>query len=360
MGKTKYIYQQIRDYLLDLIALKHNVPDEKLPSENQLCAKFGVSRVTAKNAVSRLQKEGLVYRIQGKGTFTRGGLAAANPPIQKNGIICLLIPALSSPFLQEIIDGCSDFFQKTDEQLFVINTRFSRAMEIQAIDKVMKIGAKGFIVYMVNEEHYNKTIFKLALNNFPIILIDRIFTGFDISSVTTDHVDSAYGAVNYLGSKGKKHIGIILPNLNDTSSLADRIAGYEKALIMNGLPINMDERLFVDLRGPAKERIIGFLKANPQMDGLLSIGDDVGLDLYRAIRELGIPVPSRLSVIFFDNEYEKFKDMLPFTPTVIAQEAYTIGYEAARALTNMLDKPLMGITRKLIPSKLILGQSTEG
>jgi DNA-binding LacI/PurR family transcriptional regulator len=52
--------------------------------------------------------------------------------------------------------------------------------------------------------------------------------------------------------------------------------------------------------------------------------------------------------------------MLPFTPTVIAQEAYAIGYEAARALTNMLDNPSGGITRKLIPSKLILGQSTEG
>jgi DNA-binding LacI/PurR family transcriptional regulator len=225
-------------------------------------------------------------------------------------------------------------------------------------------------VYPVNGENYNKELFKLVLNNVPIVLIDRIFTGFDISSVTTDHVDAAYQAAGYLISRGKKHIGIILPNPTRTSSLYDRVAGYEKALSTNGMPINLEERLFLDL--PAQlapmdipprtfmDAIVQFLRANPQLDGLISIGDYIGLDLYRAIRELNIQVPSQLQVIFFDNEYEQFKDMLPCTPTFIVQQTYTIGYEAARALKTLLENPAAGITRKQIPSKLITGQSTEG
>src|SRR5271157_4067182 len=43
----------------------------RIPSENEICREFGVSRTTARQAVIRLTEEGLLVRIAGSGTYVR-------------------------------------------------------------------------------------------------------------------------------------------------------------------------------------------------------------------------------------------------------------------------------------------------
>lgn len=43
--------------------------NDKLPSENELCKKYKVSRTTVRNALSYLEKEGYIIKRQGKGSF---------------------------------------------------------------------------------------------------------------------------------------------------------------------------------------------------------------------------------------------------------------------------------------------------
>ena len=49
---------------------------DPVPSETELAAQSGVSRLTARQAVKLLEAEGLVYRVAGSGTFATGGRGA--------------------------------------------------------------------------------------------------------------------------------------------------------------------------------------------------------------------------------------------------------------------------------------------
>jgi GntR family transcriptional regulator len=60
-------YQGIADYVRALIAA--GKPGDRLPSDAELCERFGVSRMTARQAVQLLATEGLLYRRPGQGTF---------------------------------------------------------------------------------------------------------------------------------------------------------------------------------------------------------------------------------------------------------------------------------------------------
>ena len=62
-------YYQLKSILSEQIRQGAYQPDELLPSENQLCEMYGVSRATVRKAFAELANEGLVYTVKGKGTF---------------------------------------------------------------------------------------------------------------------------------------------------------------------------------------------------------------------------------------------------------------------------------------------------
>lgn len=66
------LYRQIADRLRDEIAARLFEPSGRLPTESEIGARFGVSRVTVRLALDRLEADGLIERRKGKGTFTVG------------------------------------------------------------------------------------------------------------------------------------------------------------------------------------------------------------------------------------------------------------------------------------------------
>ncbi|MBY6263764.1 GntR family transcriptional regulator [Azospirillum sp. 412522] len=110
------LYRQIADQLRDEIAARLFEPSGRLPTENEIGARFGVSRVTVRLALDRLETDGLIERRKGKGTFTAGKrvqhpldrLRSFHESLRMQGLDAAMRP-LSARMVASPPDLCGDF-----------------------------------------------------------------------------------------------------------------------------------------------------------------------------------------------------------------------------------------------------------
>ncbi|WP_342165443.1 GntR family transcriptional regulator [Methylobacterium sp. SD21] len=88
------LWRQLSDHLRQQIQAGVLRPGARMPTEIEMGASFGVSRITVRAAIERLLSEQLVIRAQGKGTFVAGAvvrqelsdLAGIIPNLEAQGI----------------------------------------------------------------------------------------------------------------------------------------------------------------------------------------------------------------------------------------------------------------------------------
>ena len=77
-SSDRAVYKQIADHLRVAIDRERLGPGDRLPSEAQLMAHYGVARMTARNALRVLLDEGLITAEHGRGVYVR-----ARPPVRR-------------------------------------------------------------------------------------------------------------------------------------------------------------------------------------------------------------------------------------------------------------------------------------
>jgi GntR family transcriptional regulator len=66
---NKPLYNQIQEYIAELILSGKLAPDKKIQSEREFSEDLGVSRMTVRRAITELVNEGLLERRHGSGTY---------------------------------------------------------------------------------------------------------------------------------------------------------------------------------------------------------------------------------------------------------------------------------------------------
>jgi len=373
--KRAPLYSQIRDYILEHIHQNKWQANDRLPTEAVLADQFGVSRFTVKNALSELVKEGLIYRIQGKGSFISPTVTEHedNTSLLETAVgtfrpIVFLTPSIQSTLSSNILAGAEEQLSAQGYQMICRSTRNDLETERQALQECVRMGARGVLIFPVDGESYSEDILRLTLNKFPVVVIDRYLRGIDTNCVCSDNAGGAFDATNHLIELGHSNIAFISHHVRKTTSLEDRLAGYEKALSKHHIPIDHQRCLieFFD-ETPLKaeqnfaERdmkfgIRAFLERNPDVTAVFAATSGSGLAVLEVAEELGKQVPEQLSVIFFD-DYEH-SELSRIPPSCIVQQEKEIGTESAKLLLSVIDNPLQERRQLTLPTRLVVRNST--
>lgn len=69
LGSKMSLTYQLMMIIKRNIASENLKPGSQLPTEEELCTVYNISRSTVRNALAELEEEGLIDRVRGKGTF---------------------------------------------------------------------------------------------------------------------------------------------------------------------------------------------------------------------------------------------------------------------------------------------------
>ena len=296
-------YQLVEEYLLRFIELNSKSGEPlKLPSENSLALRFGISRTTARAAIEKLVNNGIAYRIQGAGTFF-------NPPEEKwitktllsKKRISVVVPFSTSKFINSIIDGILDRLNYENCFTSVCFSHMDANREAHIINEISSSYISGMIIYPVDTSDFtqiNRPFFSV-----PAIFIDRKPNFSNANFIASDHYGAMYAA------SGQEFLQENFLHFQPGYSNAAYHAMMKK-----------------------------FLTENPHIDGIIIQSGNLSYILNNVLIELGRAPLLDIGIICYDHEIEDFMD--PFTNkcAYINQNPHQLGYESADNLLQIIQK----------------------
>lgn len=159
----------VEEAIMSMIAKGHYSVGDKLPTENEFCEMFSVSRVTVREAVKRLNTLGIVSIQQGDGTYVK--LVSADSVVK---------PMISSMVLQNLsVEGIYDarlFVEIGNARLAARNRNDSDIAEIKQLSDEMDKSLLNYnpVEFSDLDNRFHEAIAKAAGNAVLLSTYDNL------------------------------------------------------------------------------------------------------------------------------------------------------------------------------------------
>ncbi len=350
-------YETVMTWVRENIESGRVLPGEKLPSEPELMARFGVSRNSVRQAITELIKDKLVESRHGVGTFC---IRRTRDRSMLVGLVCLRVNSYIFP---RIIQGCNRIMQKNGFNLLINESWYEMAQERSLLMALREKRVDGIILTPVEEDgsRSNADLVKeLEDSGIAVVLFDNEYTGLDFSSVVLDDFGAGRTAAKYLWDCGHRDIGVVYSANYRPKVL--RKNGVEDFLRQQDVNVRPEWRVGIEGQfspfhtyGQIREL---FHMAGTLPSAVVCSSDDEALMFMRQAQRAGVRVPDDLSVISFDNS-----DLARFSHprlTSMDHPSDYMGELAATALLNRIyhaDTPVR--TRSVIRSAVVRRDSVR-
>lgn len=312
-------------------------PGEKLPSENELSAKYGVSRQTVRKALQILQSEGYIYAEHGRGTFCSEMMRHT----KKSKNIAVVTTYLSDYIFPRVIQGIDEVLTEHGYSILLKNTRNSKSLEAKCLEELLQKDIDGLIIEPSKSQIFCKHINlyqMLDQYEIPYVFIQGSYVQMkNKPHILMNDCRGGYLLTEYLISLGHRDIVGVF-KADDTQG-QERHKGYVQALQNAGIAYDPDKVVWFyteDRKTHPYEKIKQMAREREKLffDAIVSYNDQVAIDIMRALEEEGLSCPDDVSVTGYDNSYLSMTCKVPLTTVAHPQEK--LGNMAAELLLKLI------------------------
>ncbi|MDI9471213.1 MAG: GntR family transcriptional regulator [Bacillota bacterium] len=360
MNMTPPLYEQIyRELLCDIQS--HRYDKQALPSERELCERYGVSRITARRAMSMLQERGYIERQRGRGSFVKQpSPGSPSCPAVRPTAIGFILPSFSYNYGSYLVTGVDEACRNADCTMLLRTSGHQLSTESQAIEQLLKSGADGLIIMPQHNNYFNPAVLRLVVDNFPLVIVDREMRGVQAPFVGTNNHEISRKATSLLLDLGHHEIAFMSSDIRTASTLKERFSGFKDAFFQRKRLWN-EACLLNDLRSTVpgydteqqtsadRQRIQKFLQRNRNITAIFATEYALAQLILSTLHEMDLQVPRHISLLGFDGPAEVKGDS--FLCRVVQAEA-----DIGRQAVQVLRQRIMGLPceqRTLLPAHVL-------
>ena len=300
--------KDILSALIKDIASQRFATAGRLPSENALCADFGVSRMTVRGALAELQRRGLIEKRNGAGSFLTARA------LRKSGLVGLIIPDYASfgfftEVKQEIERHCALLGYRTWLVMTCEAARERAIADIRhQVRKLAAARAEGVVFRPYVGETFagaNAEIVRiLQRTDTPVVLIDsdiaRPPERSNLDLIAVNNIDAGRRIADYLHARGYGCIAFLSPGKERSlnANWGNRLFGLAGELALLGCGDGVRTLRFAPDDADALAKV---LRDPRRPDAIVCGNDECVAALMATLRRLGRRIPEDVAVAGFDD-----------------------------------------------------------
>lgn len=252
--------------------------------------------------------------------------------IGRTHILGLVVQDITNPFFVEALRGVEDEAIQHGYEVLVCNSNDQPTLELRHLNALHTQRADGILLATCDSYAARQTP---LTDRAPLVFIDCVPMKAEVNCVVTDNFDSCYHAIRYLIGLGHERIAIICGRLVHSTSM-DRVEGCRKAMQEANLALREERLRQGDSHIQSGYQIgLSLFQAADPPTAIFTLNNRMALGVLRALRELEIPCPEKVSVMSFDDA--DWAEVLNPSLSTIKQPTYEIGKTAVQLLMQSIE-----------------------
>lgn len=335
------LYEDLRMQIIKDKAL----PGMLLPSENEFCKLYSISRPTVRRVLERLCEQKLIEKRSGVGTFVRDSQNGNDDPESSEFRIGIDVMVDSgNQYYGKIIQGISrSKYGKNCFYHFLTEKNLENGEYPKSLDAIILIHTIGS----------DGSIYKLAAaHGKPVVAVNRSLTIPGIGCITVDHRRESELAVEYLLQRGHREIALI-GYKDDNHALHLRSLGWEDAFRKAGLKPPVHLKLHADDLYPMKPSVETFIRDKKFSAAFFTLHPALRYFRNEFLRCRNLPLDDAVELMSFDNldDVREFDDLCC---SFVRMPLLEMGEEIINYLHNKKYDYNYQILNKTLPCSMVI------